>query len=146
MPSKKLSSFRHYKIHKRIPREDQETVQKEALHFNNINAKLQGSDLEFCSRFIVLVIYLWLSGKESTYNVEDMGQISESGRLLALKEEMATHSSIPAWKIPWTEEPGGLYGVSKPNTTEHARTHTSLLQTHLLCKIILTYSRISLSA
>ena len=25
-----------------------------------------------------------------------------------LEEEMATHSSIPAWKIPWTEEPGGL--------------------------------------
>ena len=23
-------------------------------------------------------------------------------------EEMATHSSIPAWRIPWTEEPGGL--------------------------------------
>ena len=25
-----------------------------------------------------------------------------------LKKEMATHSSIPAWEIPWTEEPGGL--------------------------------------
>ena len=25
-----------------------------------------------------------------------------------LEEEMATHSSIPAWRIPWTEEPGGL--------------------------------------
>ena len=25
-----------------------------------------------------------------------------------LQEEMATHSSIPDWKIPWTEEPGGL--------------------------------------
>ena len=24
-----------------------------------------------------------------------------------LEEEMATHSSILAWKIPWTEEPGG---------------------------------------
>ena len=24
------------------------------------------------------------------------------------EEEIATHSSIPAWKIPWTEEPGGL--------------------------------------
>ena len=24
------------------------------------------------------------------------------------EKEMATHSSIPAWKIPWTEEPGGL--------------------------------------
>ena len=25
-----------------------------------------------------------------------------------LEEEMATHSKILAWKIPWTEEPGGL--------------------------------------
>ena len=25
-----------------------------------------------------------------------------------LKEEMATHSSILAWRIPWTEEPSGL--------------------------------------
>ena len=25
-----------------------------------------------------------------------------------LEKEMATHSSIPAWKILWTEEPGGL--------------------------------------
>ena len=27
----------------------------------------------------------------------------------ALEEEMATHSSILAWRIPWTEETGGLY-------------------------------------
>ena len=33
-----------------------------------------------------------------------------------LKEEMATHSSILAWKIPWTEEPGGLLGVAKSQT------------------------------
>ena len=26
-----------------------------------------------------------------------------------LEEKMATHSSILAWIIPWTEEPGGLY-------------------------------------
>ena len=25
-----------------------------------------------------------------------------------LEKEMATHSSIPAWEIPWTAEPGGL--------------------------------------
>ena len=27
------------------------------------------------------------------------------------EEEMATHSSILAWRIPWTEEPGGLQSV-----------------------------------
>ena len=30
------------------------------------------------------------------------------GREDPLEEGMATHSSILAWKIPWTEEPGGL--------------------------------------
>ena len=29
-----------------------------------------------------------------------------------LEEEMATHSSILAWKSPWTEEPGGLQFMS----------------------------------
>ena len=35
-----------------------------------------------------------------------------------LEEEMATHSNIPAGKIPWTEEPGGLTvrGVTKSQT------------------------------
>ena len=28
-----------------------------------------------------------------------------------LEKEIATHSSILAWRIPWTEEPGGLYIV-----------------------------------
>ena len=32
-----------------------------------------------------------------------------------LEEEMTTHSSVLAWKIPWTEEPGGLtvHGVTE---------------------------------
>ena len=30
------------------------------------------------------------------------------GSALVLEKEMATHSSVLAWTIPWTEEPGGL--------------------------------------
>ena len=30
-----------------------------------------------------------------------------------LEEEMATHSSILAWRIPWTEEPGGLQSMGE---------------------------------
>ena len=39
--------------------------------------------------------------------------------------EIATHSSISAWKIPWTEEPGGLQskGCKEPDMTEYACTH-----------------------
>ena len=37
-----------------------------------------------------------------------------------LEKEMATHSSIFAWRIPWTEEPGGLQsmGSQESDTTE----------------------------
>ena len=37
-----------------------------------------------------------------------------------LEKEMAIHSSILAWKIPWTEEPGGLQstGSQESDTTE----------------------------
>ena len=33
-----------------------------------------------------------------------------------LEKEMATHSSTLAWKIPWTEKPGTVYGVAKTRT------------------------------
>ena len=35
-------------------------------------------------------------------------QVRSLGRTDSLEEGMVTHSSILAWKIPWTEEPGGL--------------------------------------
>ena len=34
-----------------------------------------------------------------------------------LKKEMATHSSILAWRIPWTEEPGGLQSMGSQSRT-----------------------------
>ena len=34
-----------------------------------------------------------------------------------LEKEMATHSSILAWKIPWTEEPGGLQSSGSQSRT-----------------------------
>ena len=35
-------------------------------------------------------------------------QVQSLGQEDLLEKAMATHSSILAWKIPWTEEPGGL--------------------------------------
>ena len=34
-----------------------------------------------------------------------------------LEEGMATHSSILAWRIPWTEEPGGLQSMGSQSQT-----------------------------
>ena len=48
-------------------------------------------------------------GKESTYNAEDAGDLGSTlGEEDPLEEGLATHSSILAWRIQWTEEPGGL--------------------------------------
>ena len=47
---------------------------------------------------------------------EAPGEMSVGGvehhLLIILEKEMATHSSILAWKIPWTEEPGGLQFIA----------------------------------
>ena len=41
-----------------------------------------------------------------------------------LEKEMATHSSILAWKIPWTEDPGRLQSMDKESdTTERLHFH-----------------------
>ena len=35
-----------------------------------------------------------------------------------LEKEMATHSSIPVWEIPWTEEPGGLQSMGSQKSQD----------------------------
>ena len=47
-------------------------------------------------------------------NAGDMGLIPGSERSLC--KEMATHSSILAWEIHWTEEPGGLQSMGSQNS------------------------------
>ena len=56
--------------------------------YNNITEFQQLSE-------IILCLFL---GKELTYHY-------------ILEKEMATHSSILAWRVPWTEEPGGLLSI-----------------------------------
>ena len=38
-------------------------------------------------------------------------QVRSLGQEDPMEEGMATHSSILAWRIPWTEEPGGLQSI-----------------------------------
>ena len=47
--------------------------------------------------------------KESPRNVRDLSSILGWGR--SPEKEMATHSSILAWKIPWIDEPSGLQSI-----------------------------------
>ena len=66
----------------------------------------------------------WLNRKESACNAGDVGSIL--GLEDPLEKEMATNSSILAWEIPWTEEPGGLQSmglqrVRHDQATEHTQ-------------------------
>ena len=70
-------------------------------------------------------------GKECTCNVGDQGLIPGLGR--SLEKEMATHSSIFAWEIPWTEEPGRLSMGSQRVGLDWATNTVSGSSHHQLC-------------
>ena len=60
-------------------------------------------------------------GKESAFkagDVGDTGSVPGSGR--SLEKEMETRCSVLAWRIPWTEEPGGYspWGHKESDTTD----------------------------
>ena len=50
-------------------------------------------------------------------NIRDKGSIPGSDREDLLKKTVAIHSNILAWKIPWTEEPGGLQSTGSQSWT-----------------------------
>ena len=54
--------------------------------------------------------------------------VQSLGQEDSLEKEMATHFSILAYKIPWTEDPGRLQstGSKKSDMDEHTHTHTHL--------------------
>ena len=55
----------------------------------------------------------WLSGNESTCSAGEVkARVQSLGQEDSLEEERATGPSILAWKIPWTEEPGGLQSMA----------------------------------
>ena len=58
--------------------------------------------------FVSVILPRWLSGKESACQCRRQETWVQSlGWEDPLEEEIATHYSIVAWEIPWTEEPGG---------------------------------------
>ena len=59
-----------------------------------------------------------------------------------LEEEMTTHSSILAWRIPWMEEPGGLHAVAQSQTRLNMHAHTHVLDT--LVHVVSDFSLFSL--
>ena len=68
------------------------------------------------------IIYLRNIVGSAVKNPPAMQELQETrvrslGREDPLEEEIATHSSILAWEIPWTEEPGGLQFMKSQSQT-----------------------------
>ena len=53
------------------------------------------------------------------------------GLAVPLKKEMATHSSIPDWRISWAEEPGGLYNSWSHKELDRTAQHFHFQHTKL---------------
>ena len=75
-------------------------------------------------------------------------QVRFLGQKDPLKEGMATHSSIPAWRNPWTEEPGGLQSIGSANSrawlkrcSMHAHTNSSVCVCVCVCARVRTRAR-----
>ena len=85
----------------------------------------ENSNLYLCPVFALLsisTILVVLVVKNPPANIGDIETwVWSMGQQDPLKKGMATLSSILAWRIPWTDEPGGLYspwGHTESNTTE----------------------------
>ena len=59
----------------------------------------------------------WVENPPAMQETEET-QVRSLGQEDSLEKEMATHSSVLAWKIPWTEEPGSLQSMG-PQRVRH---------------------------
>ena len=95
-----------------------------------VNSKLSVK-LHSCSLYITLFYFTGFSGdsvvKNQPVNSGDIGDVVKSlGWEDPWEGEMTTHSSIVAWKPPWTEEPGKVQSTESQRVSyDWARTHIS---------------------
>ena len=76
---------------------------------------IQISSVKICQSlpvYVYIQLPSWCSGKESVCQCNrHRRQVQSLSWVDPLEKGMATHSSTLAWRIPWTEEPGGLQSM-----------------------------------
>ena len=88
----------------------------------------------FCKKAVTMFFPGGSDGKASAYNAGDPGWED------LLEKEMATHSSICTWKIPWMEEPGRLQSMGLQRVGHDCATSlhfTSCEMINMLIRMIL---------
>ena len=69
---------------------------------------------------------MYMCIKNLPANAEEAGDVGSSlGWEDPLEEGMATHCSVLAWRIPWTEEPGGLQSTGSQRVRHDSTTKSS---------------------
>ena len=80
----------------------------------------------------------------SARNAGDLGSVPGLERSPTQEKEMATQSSILAWKIPWTEEPGGLQSMGLQTVRPDLATEHDLFTMH--CPLQDTFQALPLNS
>ena len=68
-------------------------------------------------------------------------QVQSLGQECSLEEEMATHSGILFWRIPWTEEPGGLQSIWSQGVRHHWAQHSMSEWTWVFIELLTSQNR-----
>ena len=76
----------------------------------------------FYIQYSVIEFPWWLS---NNLPVMQETQVQSVGQEDPLEKEMATHSIILAWEIPWTEEPGGLQSLGSQKSQTQWSNYTT---------------------
>ena len=80
--------------------------------------------------YLFILFIFWNISEKNDENLLNVNSIYLSVLSMFLREGIATHSSILAWRIPRTEEPGGLQSIG---SEEIAQAHTELYKVTLFC-------------
>ena len=90
------------------------------------------NDVLICFCVIIIGFHRWLSGKEPSCQFRGLG-FDPSARKIPLENGMETHSSIFAWRIPWTE---GLQSTGSQRARYDLVTKQQHLTLLFLCFVI----------
>ena len=98
------------------------------FHGRQFSPGLPGGWFQDDSSALGLLCPLFLKGFPGAQMVKNLPgrqatRVRSLGQEDPLEKEMATHSGILAWRIPWTQEPGGLQSMGQQSQTQLSDSH-----------------------